>query len=608
MIDSRQVEEVLRRTLPDFPFPPIGSETWIRRVRPDVWVDMRELVERSSASTVPELRARDILAFTRSGDRDVFQDAHHRRRQELVCLATALARDLAQPGVDGLLERDEIIDRIQDRLWAVCEESSWILSAHLWNNGLSSDLPPPDIHMIDLAAAQTALTLCEILYLTEEYLHPEIVDRVDHELEQRIYRPYLYRNNFHWMTSYHNWNVVCHAGIAGAVLYRGGSRYRGPVIAKIMQHVGRYIDGHDEQGSTPEGIMVWNYGFGHLCLLNDYLERWTDGEISVFREQEAKVREIADFPRRVHLSGEEYVNFSDCDRTTRLTPFVFDYLHHRFGVPRSIPPYTGIKEHDYILRVLFTPADSELPWMASHPKAVFFEGNQWLIVRDDDSATPRVTIATRGGHNGESHNHNDLGTFIVHIDGESLIADLGRDRFTRDTFAGDRYAALAYSSRGHSVPRIQGCFQSPGESFRSRVLHRESGAVERIVYDLTAAYPPEAGCALFHRSFAYRRRDDVLEIHDEFRPVAGTHTLDVEEVLWSFSPFTIVSDTGFTVSGNTARVSGRFNRQPVSFSVDKMTEAVQGETAWCLRARFQLPEATVLSVTMDLGNTQGYQT
>lgn len=600
MKDAQTIEAILQRSRADYPFPVCGSQAWLTEVHPAVLADVRSVAEAAAESGLPELRARDILSFTRSGNRSDFEATHHLRRRELVCLAAALARDAAEPGIDNLCERGELIDRIQDRLWAVCEESSWILSAHLWNNGLSSELPPPDIHMIDLAAAQTALTLCEVLYLSEEYLHPEIVDRVDYELEQRVFRPYLYRNNFHWMTSYHNWNIVCHSSIAGAALYRGGSRYRSAILAKILQHAGRYIDGHDDQGSTPEGIMVWNYGFGHLCMLNDFLERWTGGELSMFRDQEEKIRQIASFPGKIHLSGEAFVNFSDCDRTTRLSPLIFAYLHRRLGFDLSLPPYTGLKEHDYILRLLFTPQDSNVPWMAAHPKVAYFEGNQWLVARSDTGRTPRVTIATKGGHNGESHNHNDLGAFIIHVGEQSLISDLGRDRFTRQTFAGDRYAGLAYSSRGHSVPRIQSVLQSPGESFHSRVLSFETGDIERIRYDLTQAYPPEAQCELFHRSFVYRRADDILEIHDEFCPRKEASALNVEEVYWSFSPIEVLSDNEFVVSGVDARLHGRFARPPEGLSVDKVTEAVQGQTAWCVRARYQVADAAVLSVTMSI--------
>ena len=50
-----------------------------------------------------------------------------------------------------------------------------------------------------------------------------------------------------------------------------------------------------------------------------------------------------------------------------------------------------------------------------------------------------LTLAAKGGHNGESHNHNDVGSFIVAVDGVPAVADAGRPTYTAQTFGPDRY-------------------------------------------------------------------------------------------------------------------------------------------------------------------------
>ena len=50
-------------------------------------------------------------------------------------------------------------------------------------------------------------------------------------------------------------------------------------------------------------------------------------------------------------------------------------------------------------------------------------------------------LAAKGGHNGEMHNQNDVGNLIVHAFGESLVADLGRGRYTRAYFGPARSGA-----------------------------------------------------------------------------------------------------------------------------------------------------------------------
>ena len=36
-------------------------------------------------------------------------------------------------------------------------------------------------------------------------------------------------------------------------------------------------------------------------------------------------------------------------------------------------------------------------------------------------------VAAKGGNNAESHNHNDIGNFIVYQNNQPLVIDLGRD-------------------------------------------------------------------------------------------------------------------------------------------------------------------------------------
>jgi len=62
------------------------------------------------------------------------------------------------------------------------------------------------------------------------------------------------------------------------------------------------------------------------------------------------------------------------------------------------------------------------------------------------------------------HNQNDVGNFIVHVNGESVIPDVGRGRYTKAYFGPERYQHFVNSSRGHSVPIVNGCEQLAGSS------------------------------------------------------------------------------------------------------------------------------------------------
>jgi hypothetical protein len=605
MINPQYIEEILTASSQISLFPEVGDARWIEPLNGAALKDVLYYALSAISQPVTILRARDLLAFRDSGNRDVYQKPYYVRRRNLVCLAVALSREIASPGLDRIATKPLLIDAIQDLLWAICEESSWVISAHLENNGLSSALPPPDIHMIDLAAAQTALTLVEVLGITESVLHPEIVARVDYELEQRIFRPYLHRNNFHWMTARHNWNIVCHAGIGGAALYRGG-RNRGAILEKVFRYAPLYIEGHDSAGCTPEGVMVWNYGFGHLCLLNELIEHFSNGELSIFAGREDKIRSIAMLPQHLHLSADQYINFSDCDVTTALASFIFFYTHRRLDIPWVSPGYGGLKEHDYILRMLFMPDDFATPRLANPGRCFFSAENQWLVVPVNHGVQPFIA-AIKGGNNGESHNHNDLGTFILHSSGETFITDLGRDHFTAQTFGENRYAALPYASRGHSVPIIQQCEQPFGANFSSRIMEYHDAMSQRITLDLTAAYPTEAECAAFYRTFEVSGDDAVVQVCDYFAPRRHADVLSVEERLWSFLPIHVpvagAQDGSFTIIGSRAAVKGSCDPVPVAMHVHHVTAAVQSRPAWCLAISYEIREPVTIHLQLRIKST-----
>lgn len=94
-------------------------------------------------------------------------------------------------------------------------------------------------------------------------------------------------------------------------------------------------------------------------------------------------------------------------------------------------------------------------------------------------------MSTKAGHNHEMHNHNDVGSFIVSKNGKVTFCDPGLGRYDANYFKGDtRYNNVVCSSRGHSVPVINGKYQSPGEN-KSTVY--EQGA-DRYVYSMENAY------------------------------------------------------------------------------------------------------------------------
>jgi hypothetical protein len=66
---------------------------------------------------------------------------------------------------------------------------------------------------------------------------------------------------------------------------------------------------------------------------------------------------------------------------------------------------------------------------------VWYAETEFCYLANDEG----LFLAAKGGHNAESHNHNDMGSFNLYIDQQPIIIDLGVGTYTRQTFSSERY-------------------------------------------------------------------------------------------------------------------------------------------------------------------------
>lgn len=83
-------------------------------------------------------------------------------------------------------------------------------------------------------------------------------------------------------------------------------------------------------------------------------------------------------------------------------------------------------------------------------------------------------LAAKGGHNAESHNHNDVGNFIVYADGYPAISDVGVETYTAKTFSAQRYDIWTMQSAFHNLPIINGFMQKNGGNFKAAAVNYEA--------------------------------------------------------------------------------------------------------------------------------------
>jgi hypothetical protein len=130
-------------------------------------------------------------------------------------------------------------------------------------------------------------------------------------------------------------------------------------------------------------------------------------------------------------------------------------------------------------------AKAELPL----PRSTYLADLQVLVVRETAGNSRGLTLAIKGGHNNENHNHNDIGSFVAALDGVPVLIDLGQPTYTALSFSDRRYEQWVVRSEWHNVPVINGHEQSPGAEYRATdVLATENS----LTLDLSPAYPNAA--------------------------------------------------------------------------------------------------------------------
>ena len=466
----------------------------------------RQEIERNAAEAAalpyPPRPASAFLAFVREGSRSRDEEPYFARRRKL-CWAA----------LDACL-KDELSDSVTDGLWCICEETAWVISAHNTNpipGAPVADqfpLPDPDAPYIDLFSAQTGMILtlvCHLLSARLDALTPMLRRRVYREVEKRILTPFETRDDFWWMgvtrKDLNNWTpwIVSNVMVCACLVPVERGRLCA-LLEKGCVILDRWLDTVPEDGGCDEGAGYWNMAGGSLLDCLELLEKLTGGQMS-FRDR-PKIRNILLFPLRAHLGGGWFINFADCDARPFLSGERLQLAGEYTGCPElsalgaslrgtlagqlaDVPHFTRL------LDLLFSPAPSPAPCPAPAEDA-WLPDLQVRVVRRGG-----LVLCAKGGSNGENHNHNDVGSFMVYARGLPQVVDAGNMVYTAKTFSAQRYTLWNVRSAYHNLPLIGGLEQPAGREYAARAECLPDG----LFLDLKDAWGSEAGLRSFTREF-----------------------------------------------------------------------------------------------------------
>jgi hypothetical protein len=260
----------------------------------------------------------------------------------------------------------------------------------------------------------------------------------------------------------------------------------------------------------------------YFVIFADILFHRTGGRIDLLKDP--RFEKIAAFQQKCYLPGGAQVSFSDAENSgfrLGLTSFLCRRVPGVTAPPldRAMKMETdnsghfnhALRDFPQALRDLLWTGNGknpqEVPGFTAEPLVILPDA-QWLI-----ASAGEISFAAKGGHNGEPHNHNDVGSFIYYKKGKMVICDLGSGEYTKDYFNENRYAIFCNQSLSHSVPVINGEAQKPGQEYGAKECRIGPGA--EMVLDMAGAYDVE-GLLSLKRRFVFDPPKGGLKIEDRF--------------------------------------------------------------------------------------------
>jgi hypothetical protein len=459
------------------------------------------------------------MAFARTGDRDQYQKESYSKRNQLMDLVLA-------ESIEG---KGRFTEGIMNGVWSICEESFWGVAAHLGTQKAGNGLPDVEDITLDLFSAETGAVLALTDYFTGpalEKISKLIRPRIYYEVNRRMFIPmetdwqrYSYLGGGKRTNPVNNWNpwIISNWMACNLVLEKDATR-RNKMVQQQLSLIDLYINGLGNDGATDEGPGYWFAAGGCLFDALTILDNASNGKLTIYKEP--IIQKMGSYIYQAHIQGPYFINVADAAPIItpngvmlyRFGKAVKDeqmlqfgsWAYHTYSIPRSpVEQFTRT-------RSLFD--------LLSYKECAAYLGKEIMVrdvwMPDIQLMAARLNnglyLASHAGHNGESHNHNDVGDILVYDEGYPVIIDVGAGTYTARTFSSKRYDLWFNTSPYHNLPTINGKEQLPGRNYGAKeVNYNMNDQSANFNMDIAKAWGEDAGIQSWKRSIAVDRNKGI---------------------------------------------------------------------------------------------------
>ena len=432
--------------------------------------------------------------FKTSGNRVNYERINFGKRRQLAALVMA----------EIMEGKGRFLNDIIDGMGSFCEETWWGIPAHYGHK-----VPVSNDQTVDLFNAETASLIAWTRYMLQSQFDDfslDLCQRIDREIERRILIPAV-STDYWWKTASMNWNPwICSNWLTCVLICEKDEARKVEAIRQIKEATQTFIDAYPEDGGCDEGPGYWDRAAASMFEVLHLLPGFpTDTE---------KIRKMAAYAYKTYIGNDYCVNFADAHENKAVQqvnivyPFglwLNDQTMREFGA--YLGRQKGVLENPaalYDKSGNFPTLGRELfflrhirDFIAEDPREPLLK-DVWLNdLQITTARRKKLFVAMKGGTNGESHNHNDVGSFIVYADNEPLLIDPGVGEYTSKTFSKDRYDIWTMQSGYHNLPQINGIDQRDGKQYAAKIISHKDGL---LTLDIAGAYPEEAAVKSWKRT------------------------------------------------------------------------------------------------------------
>lgn len=512
--------------------------------------------------------------FRTTGNRTHYEAMSFGIRTQFACLVMA----------EIMEHKGRFLPSIQQGLhYFIEKEPWWGIPAHY-----PKKHPDRNIQPVDLFNAETSSMLAWTLYMLGNQIDKKekgLSDSVRMEIERRFLNPTLYEKQG-WKYNANNWNTwITSNWLETALICERDTAKLSAAIRGVQADLRLFLRGYPDDGACEEGVAYWDRAGASFFESLYFLAKVSPLNLSA-KEQE-KVHLMGSFLPTMHIHDLHFVNYSDAaafciPNINILFPFG---AYEKDEKMMQLAAYVGQK-YDYwtkpstlflqsgnfptlgreLMLLSMLPALRKIEPLQPKAEDVFLANSQIFVASNND-----WFVSMKGGNNAESHNHNDIGNFVIYYQNQPVVIDLGRDTYTSQSFSNRRFELMNCRSAYHNVPIINGCEQKDGKAYRAIDAEHNSGdAVQQgqsssLALDIAKAYPERVHVNYWKRSLALNRMQDRVEVTEQYSLDSLT---DNQLVLMTYGQPRLQGDGSILLQEGKVRLT--YDSQALAPSIEKV--------------------------------------